>query len=494
METSLINNFNAQTHLDVIGIGPHYQVDVNDPVNITAERAASFRHILETGEVPIVRGDSQRDFGTPSIHVDWQSDDAYTRAVQSIHDNTLARIEADPTLTELLAKPEWDRNDRMQWENSLSTIVSEETDKVPGLDRYRTTIDPEFPDDASNPAVQDPQKAAQEATLRINDLSSDIESGSGRYEYDCDIMAVTEGSVMQRIEDSVLPQTPDAPDSMKYAAPYYLGSGQLSSIDPEAMEATSGYHAFIVSSATGSIIEATSDPSEGQTPYMEAESHYDFQDFASGAPFIDADSVVYATYPMRYGSYAPDAVRGMVDELKSNMDSRLQDLKGATQGLENDPSFAAAAEIIRVQNEYGQISPDMKDTLDELLDDEIMSAPLDDLRRITGDLAGYGNLISKMNVLAVENNIFTPAEGQANLKYLEGMAAETGAAVSSIPSGTYSLEADTKPMVETMGWGVEESFDAPLTGLRSAVASATPLPQFENDLNSGGSTFTVPTR
>lgn len=71
-------------------------------------------------------------------HVDLKSDDTYTRALETIKSESLRRIEESPDLQALKAKDSWTYEDRMAWEKGVSKIVSEEMDKIPGLDKYRT--------------------------------------------------------------------------------------------------------------------------------------------------------------------------------------------------------------------------------------------------------------------------------------------------------------------------------------------------------------------
>ena len=95
-------------------------------------RVVNFQAILDSGRQPEISGLKLAD-----QYIDWNSDDPYTRALETIRKNTFERINDSPELQNLLAKDTWTREDRVLWERSISEIVSEEHRNIPGLDIYR---------------------------------------------------------------------------------------------------------------------------------------------------------------------------------------------------------------------------------------------------------------------------------------------------------------------------------------------------------------------
>jgi len=209
-------------------------------------------------------------------HVDLKSDDTYTRALETIKSESLRRIEESPDLQALKAKDSWTYEDRMAWEKGVSKIVSEEMDKIPGLDKYRTA--------SSGDAERIPK--------RINDVSEDMENGTTNVQFACREMTITEGIVLQQVDNELLPKESQEGDYKARSNYFFVGGKHANSV----FSSETGGHAFIMSSATGNIIEAIRNPSDpdDRLPYTESRRgeygyKYKFEDFVKGIPFVDRD-------------------------------------------------------------------------------------------------------------------------------------------------------------------------------------------------------------
>ena len=237
----------------------------------------NFQYILETGRIPAKQlfGSSGIGDGVSYIpdrifkitignqHVNWKSGDAFMRALGSIRTNTMQRIEEMTFLQELLGKGKWDRDDRIIWERNISQIIAEEVDKIPGFGEYRTTSRIQF------------QRSAKKRPICLNDLSSDIENNTMDIEFDCEAMTTVEGIMLQQMDNMYLPTTAPKGD-LKTISNYFYVTGAV-----EYACGTKGAHAFIQSSATGSIIEKThKDPRDH---YCEvSDPHYTIENMKRG--------------------------------------------------------------------------------------------------------------------------------------------------------------------------------------------------------------------
>ena len=418
----LTDHFNAAAEADVFAIGEHNGVSVDHEDNYESERAVNFRYILETGHIPGIRSD-YADLGEQETYVDWDADDAYTRAVDQAHQAAVTRIQADPNLQRLLELESWDREDRIEWERGVSEIVSEEVDKIPGLDLYRT---PNYDED---PAQADPSAPSPTPVFRINDLSSDILAGTSEIEYDCDIMAVTEGAILQQIEDTHLPDRAAADGSLKQASAYYMASGQVIVIKPDVMETEPGYHAYIVSSATGAVIETTADPSEMQASYIAPLAGYDFNDFVEGDTFFSPGNAMYVHDA---DSYEGDFDRVM-EELYESFEGEVQALIDYVEEHSQDPEFQAAAEILRFQADNGFITQDMATQIDEFAFNSGVAQNFQRINEMTSNLNGLSGNITGTILQGVEGSYMTPEDGAALSTRIYDTIAQVEASLQSVP-------------------------------------------------------------
>ncbi len=176
-----------------------------------------------------------------------------------------------------MQKQEWSKEDRIVWEKNLAEIVSEQTAKIPGLDTYRNEDD----------------YGGVTRYNRVNNLSKDIEDNTAEIEFDCETMSITEGVILQKLENHYLDSTVPG---YKAATAYFYGTGELVA----GVGVEKGGHAFIVSAITGNIIEGTADgliPAdpdgfENET-YKEASPRsmsQSFEDLAQGKLFISKNA------------------------------------------------------------------------------------------------------------------------------------------------------------------------------------------------------------
>lgn len=246
-------------------------------------RLVSLRYIAETGNIPNSNVGECRQSGInfgPFQYIDWDKEDAFTDAIELMKTQCEQDVKRDVFLRTLCLQPDWDREDRVMWEIAVSRIVSDRVAKTKGFEHYRTS--------AFTNGV--------ERTICLNDLSTDIENGSQGIEYDCEQQAVVEGMLLQHLEDAYL--SPDSACVLKRPFVYYLASGEAMNIPCPLSQLDGGnWHAFVISSATAVIFEATLrfdhdtepeniDKKRRRTHCYETVGDYRIEDFIAGKPFI----------------------------------------------------------------------------------------------------------------------------------------------------------------------------------------------------------------
>ncbi|MFP4097616.1 MAG: hypothetical protein ACLFP8_05885 [Alphaproteobacteria bacterium] len=199
-----------------------------------------------------------------------EEDDTLNRTIEILKDVVEKRINNSPDFQALLSKNSWSFEDREQWERSLSQLVSDEMDKIPGLDNYRDI-------------------GSVHGTY-INELSDDIEKGlrgdrSYTKPFVCHQMTLIEAEIIQGVEDNILPQG----NGYKSATSYHTAVGNV------ILTGQAALHAWVMSEATGNIIEATT--RNGRNPYTRsADPNYSLDDFKANRPFVAAGE------PSAYGT------------------------------------------------------------------------------------------------------------------------------------------------------------------------------------------------
>lgn len=242
---------------------------------MTQGRLLNVQHIIDTGQVDIaanVPGASLVGISDYTIDIDKNRgpdqapSDAVNRALDSVQERVIADVKNSETMQALFKKESWSPEDRTAYEKELSETVNKEIDKVPGLDEYRTVWE------AKILGLGD--KAHSENTTNLNELSKDIVDHTHDKRFDCGVMATFEGIILQKVEQKLLPANQEG--NMKSAHNYFLQTGSMDKVGgttnalglsvSDGDVRTSGSHIWIVSSATGGIIEATADPSDTRSP------------------------------------------------------------------------------------------------------------------------------------------------------------------------------------------------------------------------------------
>ncbi|MBI1300226.1 MAG: hypothetical protein GC137_01075 [Alphaproteobacteria bacterium] len=254
-----------------------------------ALQAVNFQYVLENSEIPYFY------VANNSIAVDLNKDDAFTRALRTIEKNVDNDIEYSKDIQDLLAKDVWDRQDRVEWERFISEAVSKHLAETPGLESYRHKDfdDSTFYNSSVETSANSLIPAKPKKPLSLNDLSYDVETGKNVHEFHCKMMAVTEGIVLQRIENKhiCLNEGDLSECNWKNRGNYFLVPGKLFNWD------SPGGHCFIVSGLTGNVIEATVGPKHTTSSYME--SHDENNSFQS---FIDGKTFITSSYDSLYTS------------------------------------------------------------------------------------------------------------------------------------------------------------------------------------------------
>lgn len=246
---------------------------------------ANLQFVVETGHMPQVwwlRSNDQ--------YIDWSSDDAFTRAITEVRENTVERIKHDPALQGLLDRDSWSREDRVAWERSVSAIVNDEHLNIPGLSQYRNVA--EMVDDPENPEekIQKYLDVERRAT-RLNDLAVDIENSTQTIEHDCETMSIFEGVILQQVDNALLPDEASEGD-LKKASNYFYTVGRINSYG-EGMGRDSP-HAWVVSSATANIIEGTN--TRGHSYITGVDPELTFEAYVRGATFYGEHNSIYTNY------------------------------------------------------------------------------------------------------------------------------------------------------------------------------------------------------
>ena len=215
----------------------------------------SIGYISEHGEVPSMTPLlTWLGFGEPNLKVDLAKNDAYTQAIGKMVDHAQLVLGTSEEFRNLLQKKEWTRDDRVVWEEYLTSALQTEMSKTPGLSEYRT----------NGPQESRPTTQKYEVTRDpvVNHLSADIARGHGKsqLEFDCEQMSLTLGIAMQTLEQRLLGYNDD-PTKFKSTHNYYYTRGRYYEIKddatPDEQKRRSGGHAILVSGATGNFIEAT---------------------------------------------------------------------------------------------------------------------------------------------------------------------------------------------------------------------------------------------
>jgi hypothetical protein len=249
---------------DILEIAVDDLIIKDDTPELGDDRVVNFQSIIKSGDVPL---------GNPvvgSYDVDWEADDLFNERINEIEMNVTKRVSQHDALQDLINKPEWANQDRVSWEFHLSEIVSEEVNKVSGFEEYRS----------SSKNIIGTLFDGIDRESRANEISRDLETGGQAIEFDCELMTIVEGSIIQRVENTLLPEGSEEGGGYKEAGNYFYAQSQVS-YDPQRDDPDEWRgHAYIISSVTGNIIEATADPDDNEHPYkFNVDSNFSFGEF-----------------------------------------------------------------------------------------------------------------------------------------------------------------------------------------------------------------------
>ena len=305
----------------ILEIAPHkgglFQSADNDtPENYDA-RVINFQYILDTGNIPQVTTPEGgniwwgSDTHWGSQRIDWNADDAFTRSLDGIENEVNIRIRGSDALNNLPEdKASWQREHHIIWEKEVAGFVSEEMDKIPAFSEYRLSrkaSEQEIAEGADNDSVK---YSAQYRATELNDLSNDIENGTMNVRFVCQEMSAVEGALMQRVSNS-----------HNVGTNFFYTKG---TVNVNASSDSLGGHAYVVSSATGNVIESTVDPSKSdKSSYKEnVNPNYRFEDLVHGEMAVLTDGSIYGGHNIDMGDVAVARhERGEIDV--SDMYSRI---------------------------------------------------------------------------------------------------------------------------------------------------------------------------
>jgi hypothetical protein len=303
----------------------------------------NFQHVLRTGTIIENSFGSQAQHAVPynfqNMRMDLNSNDSFARSVQQTRDAVLDRVENDPEMQRLMQQRHWGRTERVQYEMQLSRFVEEEMSRIPGLRDYRSSVDISIND----PYSGRPQRTARSST-NLNDLSFDIDNNTMSIRWDCSRQSAVQGAIMQMVENTILPTTA-SPDNMHVRSNYFRAVGLFEF--HEGMPVQPGMnagsmHAWVVSSATGNVIEATADPSDAKTSYQEsADPNFSFYRFARGDALVTANGAIYTA----------SANRQELADIRSNEFRRRFDFERFFESIPDSLSGRTAADPSRLSPE-----------------------------------------------------------------------------------------------------------------------------------------------
>lgn len=218
-------------------------------------------------------------------------------------------------------------------------------------------------------------------------MSIDIDNDSQTLEFDCDKQAVVEGIILQQADNEFLPDKAGHNNDMKVASSYFHVTSDTDfsgASGPRGFGAFQNglFHGYIMSSATANVIEATSDPSNGDYAYIQSQEGLTFEDFVDGKIFVEHGGQGYV-----YGGHLSPG---------EAVSARHEEQQSGAQPLPN-PSVITPPE--KLNSEYQKLLA----SLDEYEGDP-SSANLDQLQQDLGQLAAGWDIQSKMSLYAPQES------------------------------------------------------------------------------------------
>lgn len=235
-------------------------VNGNYPVAIPIGR------FVETGTLQTHASYGMLDYVEGSIRLDWNADDALTKALDRVQAQVAADIAEDPLLQGLIQNPSWGGDERAYWDRTVSGYISRAMDEIPGL-RSTDFRSPDLGDDVR-------------PTRRLNDLRHDIANNTREWEFDCEAFSAFKAALLHRVADKCLTAA-QRPEYLYVAGMVSFGRGE------DALG-----HAYVLShkdGQIGGIIEATA----SDDVFVEPVAQFTLDDLYAGKTMVCRDDSVY---------------------------------------------------------------------------------------------------------------------------------------------------------------------------------------------------------
>ncbi len=252
----------------------------------------NFRAFIETGKMHF-RGPEGE------INIDFSKDDALMRTIEDVVQDARHDVRHSDEYKALKAADPATLEQRLAYEQVLSEAVFEGVERVDGLRQYRLDTNAVEANDMPEHYAQSSNEIISNNNL--NSLSRDIEghadmNTSYTTDFECEKMSALKGMIMQAIEDDLLPADDG---SLKSAGSYFNAQGGMYMIGgfvapdfeeligkDEDVKVSRGWHAFVTSSKSGAVFEATAVNDDG----------------SSGGNFYGADRMLI---PLNFDGHLP---------------------------------------------------------------------------------------------------------------------------------------------------------------------------------------------
>lgn len=225
-------------------------------------------------------------YDVPVTSRDDVSSTVFRQAYEAARIGIMEEVAANETLQALFDKPEWTIEDRAQYEEILSDITSRN--------------------------IADQDLFSYKPSTAGNYLDN-LDAASPDREFDCSQLSIITACLMQEAENDLAAngQLNGSDNSLKSVNDYYIMGGQIQFSGDD----TPGGHAYLVSSATGAIIEGTA-TSDSYTPVATPGTNA-FLDIVSGRPATTVSGDIY--YPRLPDELVDMTVEDLVAQRRSSV-------------------------------------------------------------------------------------------------------------------------------------------------------------------------------
>ena len=269
----------------------------------------------------LANGKTIHDSGGDTSY-DPDANDAFTQTINGIVDDLVNEYQNADWLQEFIAE-DWDNNDRTRWEEDILFH-----DIRQRLNETVVLSDQHYRNESQYEGVTRHDS--------LNALSTDLENGTLSVEWDCERQSAVMGMIATMVEQQVLPQ-PKSGQNPDYNNPqdYIYASARAYFTTTQTADFINGYHAFIVSKASGNLIEATSgDYKKALSP------EYGYDDFAAGVPFLTKDGNIYGPRNLSEDRIQDEIQTRLNDALNASLTVSSMAAEYALRA-DNNPEIAA---------------------------------------------------------------------------------------------------------------------------------------------------------